>query len=137
MDHIRPAPPHRLFSGLAEVIQPTLAQKINLFVRQIGPYISGHDINEGPKFTLAAPDSLFRTRAISHINYRTYKFAEISRRAGRRVAYHVDIPGLAVRVNDSVVHLEVRLIADGIFEPLPGRGFILGMNPLEESFESR
>jgi hypothetical protein len=33
------------------------------------------------------------------------------------MAHHVDIPGITVRVNASVVHLEVRLIADGLLEP--------------------
>ena len=37
MDYIRPSPSHRLFFGLAEIVQPTLAEKIGCSVRQGGP----------------------------------------------------------------------------------------------------
>src|ERR1700692_4277059 len=132
-----PPPTHPLFSGEPRVIQPTLAYEVDRPIRLIGPHIGGDRLNERPKLLVVAPNSLFRTQAVSHINYRTYEFPEIPRRAERRVAYHVDIPGLAVRVNDSVIHLEVRLVPDGFLEPFPGRGLIIGMNSLEERLESR
>src|ERR1700722_15828441 len=56
MERPRPALSHRLFSGLASVIQPTLAQKIGCSVRQSGPHIGRHYINQGPKLSLALPD---------------------------------------------------------------------------------
>src|SRR5947208_6193705 len=89
------------------------------------------------QFDLRLAQGFFCPLAVSHINYRTYEFPEIPWRAERRVAYHVDIPGLAVLVNDSVIHLEGRLVADGYLEPFPARGLIIWMNALEKGFESR
>src|SRR6266699_3881020 len=135
--YAHPTPSQPSLSGKPGIIEPTLAHEIDRSVRQGGSHKDRNRLDDGPKLSLAEPDSLFRTQAVSHINYRTYEFPEIPRRTERRVAYHVDIPGLTVRVNDSVIHLEVRLVADGFLETFPGRGLIGGMNALEKSFESR
>src|ERR1700738_877941 len=70
MEYTRPAPSHRLFSGLAGVVQPTLAQKINCSVRQRGPHVGGHYLNDGPKLSLAEPDFLFCPFCLSNIDDR-------------------------------------------------------------------
>src|ERR1700738_953461 len=70
MHHTRPAPSHRLFSGLAGVVQPTLAQKINCSVRQRGPHVGRHYLNDGPKFSLAESDFLFCPFCLSNIDDR-------------------------------------------------------------------
>src|SRR3984893_15093301 len=70
MDHTRPAPSHGLFSGLAGVGQPTLAQKINCSVRQRGPHVGGHYLNDGPKLSLAESDFLFCPFCLSNIDDR-------------------------------------------------------------------
>src|SRR5712671_3920138 len=59
MKRTRPAPSHRLFSGLAGVLQPALAQKISCSIGQAGPHVGGQYVNGGPKLSLAAQDLLF------------------------------------------------------------------------------
>jgi hypothetical protein len=49
----------------------------------------------------------------------------------------MDIPGLSVRMDDSVVRLEARPIANGLLELFFGRDLIIWVNALEESVESR
>src|ERR1700741_722212 len=68
MDHIRPAPSHRLFSGLAGVVQPTLAQKINCSVRQSGPHVGRHQLNDGPKLSLTESEFFFCSLCLSNID---------------------------------------------------------------------
>src|ERR1700728_853124 len=137
MDCARPPPTHPLFSGEPCVVQPTLTHEIDGSVRQIGPHISGDRLNESAKLFLAAPDLLLRTQAVSYIHDRTYEFPEIPRRAERRVAHCVDTPDCAVRMNDSVIHLEARPVSDRFLVAFPGRALIFRMNALEERFESR
>src|SRR5258708_39049866 len=78
MDHTRPAPSHRLFSGLAEVVQPTLAQKIDRSVGQRGPHICGHYINEGPKLSLALPELFLCSLPVIDVDTRTMPFDKFS-----------------------------------------------------------
>src|SRR5271154_3859057 len=66
----RPSPSHRLFSGLAGVVQPTLAQKINCSVGQRGPHVSGHYLNDGPKLSLAESDLLLCPFCLGNIDDR-------------------------------------------------------------------
>ena len=56
MERTRPAPSHCLFSGLAGVLQPALAQKISCSIGQAGPHVGGQYINESPKLSLTVPE---------------------------------------------------------------------------------
>src|SRR6266403_1291012 len=50
------------------------------------------------------------------------------------MAYNVNVPDAFVRMNDSVVQFEIRLVVDGFLEPFPGPGLIVQMNSLKECF---
>src|ERR1700722_1084720 len=78
MDHIRPTPSHRLFSGLAEVVQPTLAEKIGSSIRQSGPHICGHNINKGPKLPLALPKCFLCSYPIIDVHRETVPLNDLA-----------------------------------------------------------
>src|SRR5277367_4302504 len=81
MKHTCPAPSHRLFSGLAGVVQPTLAQKINGSIGQRGPHIGWHYLNDGPKLSLAESDFLFCLFCLSNIDDRPSELEVIGSRS--------------------------------------------------------
>jgi hypothetical protein len=49
----------------------------------------------------------------------------------------ITVPDSFVRMNDSVIHFKIRLVADRFLEPFPARGLIVWVNFLKEFFESR
>ena len=57
MNPTHPATLHRLFSGLAGVVQPTLAYEIDRPVRPRGPYKGGDCLNESVKLSLVESGS--------------------------------------------------------------------------------
>src|ERR1700748_1688781 len=85
-----PPPSHSLFSGLAGVLQPALAQKISCSIGQAGPHVGGHYINEGPKLSLVAQDILFRRLTLGDVVHRPDKLA-IARFILYNVSYRVDV----------------------------------------------
>src|ERR1700743_2726366 len=106
MERTRPAPSHRLFSGLAGVLQPALAQKISCSVRQASPHIGGHYINEGPELSLVAQDLLFRPLALGDVGHRPNKLA-IAGSILQNVSYRVDVLDSPVSQQQAILMLEV------------------------------
>jgi hypothetical protein len=49
----------------------------------------------------------------------------------------VNVPVPFFRMNDSIVQLEIRFVADGFVEPFPEHRLIVRMNSVEEFFKSR
>src|SRR3984957_15122465 len=53
------------------------------------------------------------------------------------MAYCVDVPNIAARMNDAVIELELRLFTPCSFELFHGTGLIIRVNALKECLESR
>src|SRR4029434_7072900 len=53
------------------------------------------------------------------------------------MTYTMNISDLFVRMNDSVVHFKVHLVADGFRHYFPATGLIVWMYPLPDSFNWR
>ncbi len=51
------------------------------------------------------------------------------------MAYNVNVSDPFVRINDSIVHFEIRLVADGFLEPFPAVGLIVRVKPLKKCLE--
>src|SRR5262249_18295882 len=80
---------------------------------------------------------LFRTLTLSYVYYCPNEFNEFAGPVEHSMSQDVYVPDAFVRMKDSVVHFEIRLVADGFLEPFPGPGLIIEMNSLKEFFESR
>src|SRR5579871_4955166 len=106
MDHMRPTPSHRLFSGLAEVVQPTLAEKIGCSVRQSGPHVGRHYINQGPKLSLTLPDCLLCSLPIIDVHREAVPLNDLSVGITQRFAHRVMPSVLSIRASPAVYYVE-------------------------------
>src|SRR6266567_6012553 len=102
MDHTRPAPSHRFFSGLAEVVQPTLAEKIGCSVRQSGPHVGRHYINEGPKLSFAGPKCLLCSFPLIDVNREAIPLNDLALGITQRFTSHMMPAILSIRATQAV-----------------------------------
>src|SRR5260370_42141636 len=86
---------------------------------------------------LASPQLLFGPFALGDVHHGTHEFDQIAGWAENRMAHSVDISNLAAGMNDSVIQLELRLLAPRCLGCFPNLGLIVRMNALKECFESR
>src|SRR5260370_31881493 len=89
------------------------------------------------QITLASPQRFFCPFALRDVNHGTHEFNQIARRAENGMAHHVDVSNLAAGMNDSVIQLELRLLAPRCLGCFPKFGLIIRMDALTEYFESR
>src|SRR5260370_14858554 len=87
--------------------------------------------------TLASPHLLFGPFALGDVHHGTHEFNQIAGWAENGMAHPVDISNLAAGMNDSVIQLELRLLAPRCLGCFPNFGLIVRMNALKECFESR
>src|SRR5260370_41792386 len=87
-------------------------------------------------FLLGGPAFFVRTFALGYVDHGPHEFTHVAGLVEDRMAHDVNVPDSFVRMNDSVVQFEIRLLADGFPEPFPAMGLIVRMNPLKEGFES-
>ena len=85
---------------------------------------------------LALLKSLLGVLAIRYIDHGAYKLIEIAGSVEDRMTDNMNVPDPSFRMHDSVVKFEIRFFTDGFIEPLPEHRLIVGMNPLDEVFES-
>src|ERR1700690_1748919 len=75
--------------------------------------------------------------ALRYIDYGTYELIEIAGSVEDRMTDGVNVPDPFFRMNDPVVHFEIRFVADGFLGPFHGCRLIVRMNSMKEFFESR
>jgi hypothetical protein len=80
---------------------------------------------------------LFRTLALGDVDHRPHELTEIARAVEDRMAYDVNVPDPFVRMNESVLKFEIRLVADGFLVLFADRSLVVWMKTLKEGFESR
>ena len=76
---------------------------------------------------------VFRTLTLGYIDHGTHELTEIAGSVEDRMAYDMNDPDPFVRMNDSVVQFDIRLVADSFLEPFPARGLIVWVNSLKNS----
>src|SRR5712692_2522025 len=79
----------------------------------------------------------FRLLALGNVNDGTHKFNQIAGWAENGMAHHVDVSDRDAGMNDSVIQLELRLLAPRCLGCFPNFGLIIRMDALKECFESR
>src|SRR6266581_3978428 len=84
---------------------------------------TGNPLQFGPRLL----QGRLRTLALGDIDYSTHEFTQVPGWVEDRVAYNMNVPEAFVRMNDSVVQLEIRLVVDGFLESFPGPGLIVQM----------
>src|SRR5205807_409936 len=85
---------------------------------------------------LSVPQRL-RPLALGDVDHGTHVFNEIAGWTENGMAYHVNVSDLAVRMNDSVILLEICFLARCCLGLFPISGLIIRMDALKECFESR
>src|SRR5260370_33021599 len=78
-----------------------------------------------------------RPFAVGDVNHGAHEFNQIAGWAKNRMAHHVDDSNLAGGMDDSVIQLELRLLAHRCLACFPQLGSIIRMDALKESFASR
>src|SRR5713101_4102827 len=86
---------------------------------------------------LARSQLFLRLLALGNVNDGTHKFNQIAGWAENGMAHHVDVSDRAAGMNDSVIQLELRLLAPRCLGCFPNFGLIIRMDALKECFESR
>src|SRR5216683_4152444 len=79
---------------------------------------------------------LLSSSTLSDVDHSAHKFNELSGRAQNRMTYDVNVPDGAIQMYDAVVRLPLCLLADSRLDLFPEAGLVVGMNPLQEFFES-
>src|ERR1700733_1385514 len=103
MERTRPAPSHRLFSGLAGVLHPALAQKISCSIGQAGPHVGGQYINEGSKLSLALPERFLCSFPIIDVHRETVPLNDLALGITQRFAPRV-MPSVLSICSSQAVH---------------------------------
>src|SRR5260370_31274136 len=75
--------------------------------------------------------------ALGDVKHGTHDFNQIAGWAENRMAHHVVVSNLAAGMNDSVIQLELRLLALRCLGCFPKFGLIIRMDALKQCFESR
>src|SRR6266446_8904399 len=86
---------------------------------------------------LARAQLFLRPLALGDVNDGTHKFNQVAGRAENGMGHRVDISNLAAGMNDSVIQLDLRLLAPRCLGCSPNFGLIIRMDALKECFESR
>src|ERR1700759_1488241 len=102
MDHTRPAPSHRLFCRLTEIVQPTLAQKIHCSVGQRDPHDCGYCINEGSKLSLALSDCFLCSLPVIDIDREAIVPNDLTVGVTQRFAHTVMPPVFSICTSQAV-----------------------------------
>src|SRR5216684_3749317 len=76
---------------------------------------------------LAHAEFFLRPFALSDVNHGTHEFNQIAGGAENGMAYHVDVSNFAAGMNDSVILLELRLLAPRSLGCFPNFGWIIRM----------
>jgi hypothetical protein len=83
----------------------------------------------------ASPDGFFRTLVFGDVDHRPYHFTQVPACVDDRMTRGPDIPDSRDGMNDTHVHFEIRLVANGSVELLSHRGPIVRMDPLKNCCE--
>src|SRR6266404_8832824 len=86
---------------------------------------------------LAHAQFFFRPFTLGDVHHGTHDFNQIAGWAEKGMAHRVDVSNLAAGMNDSVIQLELRLLAPRCLGCFPSFGLIIRMDALKECFESR
>src|SRR5713101_83743 len=86
---------------------------------------------------LARAQFFLRPFALGDVDHGTHEFNQIAEWAENGMAHHVDVSNLPAGMNDSVIQLELRLLAPRCLGCFPKFGLIIRMDALKECFESR
>src|SRR6266853_129231 len=89
------------------------------------------------QMSLARAQFFLRPFAFGDVNHGAHEFNQIAGWAESRMAHHVDDSNLAAGMDDSVIQLELRLLAHRCLAGFPKFGLIIRMDALKECFESR
>src|SRR6185295_15548731 len=144
MERSLPAPTMRLFRGETCIFMPTFVEELVRAIRQIAPRQRRDGINHLPKFRFRLLDfveriseGLLRPLTIGYVHYGPYVLNDFARSIEDYMTYAMNVSDLFVRMNDSVVHFKVHLVAHGFRHYIPATGLIVRMNPLPDSFSWR
>jgi hypothetical protein len=83
---------------------------------------------------LAPQQRFFRSLALRDVDHGPYEFNEIARSVENRMAYAVNLADTFVWMNDTVVQVEIYLVADAFLDSFPASGLIVRMNALNDGF---
>src|SRR5260370_2119414 len=86
---------------------------------------------------LARAQFFLRPLPLGNVNHSTHEFNQIAGCAENGMSHHVDVSNLAAGINDSVIELELRLLAPSCLGCFPNLCLIIRMDALKECFESR
>src|SRR5262252_10323584 len=141
MERGLPAPTMRLFRRKTCIFMPAFVEELVRTFRQIAPGECRDGINHLPKFGFRLldffkriPESLLRPLTLGYVHYGPYVLNDFTRSIEYYMTYTVNVSDFFVRMNVSVVHFKVHLVAEGLFHYFPATGLIVRMNPLPDSF---
>ncbi len=126
-----------VFKSNAVIIERGLIGIKTSAIRPCYAYERRREIQDLSKLPFALPDLLFRPIALGDVDHSTHELNQIAGRAEKRVAYYMDISDVAAGMNDSVIQLELGLLAPRCLGCFPNFGLIIRMDALKECFESR
>src|SRR5260370_2744452 len=86
---------------------------------------------------LARAQFFLRPFAFGDVNHGAHEFNQIAGWAENRMAHHVDDSNLAAEMDDSVIQLELRLLAHRCLACFAKFGLIIRIDALREYFQSR
>src|SRR6266446_7725215 len=82
------------------------------------------------------PEGLLGSLAISDVDYSSCEFDEISRGAENRMTNAVNVPDGATWMHNAIINFLVKIAMPGPLGRFPERRLIVGMNSLDELFDS-
>src|ERR1700730_12281984 len=95
------------------------------------------EVQHLPELRFISAQFLLCSFTLSDVDHSAHKFNEIAGRTQNRMTYDVNVSDGATRMHDAVVRLPLCLLADSRLDYFSETGVVVGMNPLQEFFESR
>src|SRR6266403_1635867 len=88
------------------------------------------------KKRFTSPDRFFGTLALSDVDHSTGVLNEIAARAENRMTNAVNVPDGATWMHNAIINFLVKIAMPGPLGRFPERRLIVGMNSLDELFDS-